>query len=59
MPQDPIHHLGHELRNILSPAMMLAERMCGHTDPAVQRAGNIILESLDKAIAAIRAANAG
>ena len=46
--------LSHALRNILSPAMMMAERLSAHEDPAVQRAANIILEALDKAIKAIK-----
>lgn len=51
-----IRALGHDLRNALGPAMMMAERMAGHSDPAVQRAARIILESLDRATDAIKAA---
>lgn len=50
--------LAHALRNILGPAMMIAERLGEHPDPAVQRAGTIILDSLDRATAAIKAASA-
>lgn len=53
---DPIRDLGHALRNMLSPAMMVAERLGDHADPAVQRGAKIILESLDQAIETIRAA---
>ncbi len=57
MSQNPIRALSHAIRNQLSPAMMLAERLCKHPDPEVQRAGRLILESLDKASSAIRAEN--
>lgn len=48
--------LGHALRNIMSPAMMVAERLSEHDDPAVQRQAKIILDQLDKATEAIRLA---
>jgi len=57
MTTNPIRAISHALRNHLSPAMMLAERLCQHTDPEVQRAGRLILESLDKATSALRAEN--
>lgn len=53
---DPVRALGHALRNTLSPAMLVAERLSDHADPAVQRSAKIILESLDKAAEAITAA---
>jgi nitrogen fixation/metabolism regulation signal transduction histidine kinase len=56
MDNEATRKLGHELRNVLSPAMMLAERMSTHADPQVQRAGKMILDSLDKATALIKAA---
>ena len=56
MPADPTRELGHRLRNILSPAMMMAERMSEHADPLVQQAGTIILASLDRATGAIKEA---
>ncbi len=58
MADEATRKLGHELRNVLSPAMMLAERISMHSDPQVQRAGKMILDSLDKAIVLIRAAQA-
>ena len=58
MNDDATRKLGHELRNVLSPAMMMAERISMHTDPQVQRAGKLILDSLDKATALIKAAQA-
>jgi nitrogen fixation/metabolism regulation signal transduction histidine kinase len=58
MSDETTRKLGHELRNVLSPAMMLAERVSLHSDPQMQRAGKMILDSLDKAIALIRTAQA-
>jgi hypothetical protein len=46
-----LRKLGHDLRGILSPAMMVAERLENHPDPAISRAGTLILESLDRAVA--------
>ncbi len=56
MNNTPVRELGHALRNILAPSMMLAERLSGHSDPSVRRAGTVILDSIDEAIAAIKAA---
>lgn len=56
MAIDPLRKLGHELRNILSPALMMAERMLMNADPVTSRAGRIVMESIDRATAAIRAA---
>jgi hypothetical protein len=56
MAKHPTRELGHALRNILAPAMMMAERLGEHPDPAVQRGGKIILQSLDRATAAIKEA---
>ena len=57
MPQDRLRELSHALRNILGPAMMVAERLSDHPDPSVQRGAKIILESLDRATAAIKDAS--
>ena len=56
MDQDGLRRLRHKLSNVLSPAMMMAEVMSNHTDPAVKRAGEIILNSLDRATEALREA---
>jgi hypothetical protein len=56
MDEDGLRRLRHRLSNILSPAMMVAEGLSNHADPAVKRAGEIILKSLDNAIEALRAA---
>ncbi len=56
MTEDPQRKLIHDLRNALGPAMLVAERLTVHADPAVQRAGKIILDSLDNATALMKTA---
>jgi hypothetical protein len=53
MDEQRLRKLAHDLRGLLAPAMMLAERLQNNPDPAVQRSGTLILESLDRAVAAI------
>ena len=53
MDEPTLRKLGHDLRGMLSPAMMVAERLQNNPDPAIKKAGTIILESLDRAVAAI------
>jgi signal transduction histidine kinase len=43
--------LRHDLRGVLSPALMMSDRLLGHADPAVQRAGNAVVRSIDRATA--------
>jgi hypothetical protein len=43
--------LRHDLRGILSPAMLIADRLAAHGDPAVQRAGDVIARTVDRAAA--------
>ena len=47
--------LRHNLRGALSPALMMADRMAAHADPAVQRAGQIVVRSIERATALISA----
>lgn len=47
--------LRHNLRGALSPALMMADRLIAHADPAVQRAGEIVVRSIDRATALITA----
>jgi hypothetical protein len=53
MDEQTLRKLGHDLRGLLSPAMMVAERLQNNPDPAIQKSGTLILESLDRAVAAI------
>jgi hypothetical protein len=43
--------LRHDLRGILSPAMLIADRLLAHEDPAVQRAGDIMNRTIERAAA--------
>lgn len=45
--------LRHDLRGVLSPALLMADRLAGNPDPAVQRAGEVIVRSIDRATALI------
>jgi hypothetical protein len=45
----------HDMRGALSPAMLSADRLVTHADPAVQRAGDRILRSLERAAALLDA----
>jgi len=47
--------LRHDLRGVLSPALMVTDRLLGNPDPAVQRAGQAIVRSVDRATAIIQA----
>lgn len=53
--RDQMRALAHTLNNTLGPAMIAAESLGEHPDPKVARASLIILEALDRAVAAIRA----
>ncbi len=41
--------LRHDLRGALSPALLMADRLVGHDDPRVRRAGEIMVKSVDRA----------
>ena len=41
--------VNHDLRGILSPAMLTAERLQAHPDPAVKRAGDVLVRAVDRA----------
>ena len=43
--------LRHDLRGVLSPALMMSDRLLTHADPAVQRAGNAVVRSIERATA--------
>jgi hypothetical protein len=46
-----ITKLRHDLRGILSPAMLTADRLAAHADPAVQRAGMVVMKTVERAAA--------
>ncbi len=41
--------LRHDLRGILSPALLIADRLSGSDDPAIRRAGDVISRTVDRA----------
>ena len=41
--------IGHDLRNVLSPALLTAERLSLDPNPSVRRAGEIIMNAVDRA----------
>jgi len=40
---------GHDLRGVLSGALLSAERLQVHADPAVQRAGDVLVDAVERA----------
>ena len=50
--------LRHDLRGVLSPALMMADRLVDNPDPAVRRAGNAVVRSVDRATALLTASKA-
>ncbi len=43
----------HDMRGALSPALLLADRLLNHADPAVKRAGDIVVRSIERAASLI------
>lgn len=43
----------HDIRGVLSPALMMADRLLTHQDPAVQRAGQAVVRSVERATAVL------
>ena len=41
--------LRHDLRGVLSPALMMSDRLLKHADPAVQKAGHAVVRSIERA----------
>ena len=40
--------LRHDLRGILSPSLMLADRLLDNADPKVRRAGEVMIQTVDR-----------
>ena len=40
--------LRHDLRGILSPSLMLADRLLDHADPKVRRVGEVMVQTVDR-----------
>ena len=43
--------LRHDMRGVLSPALMMSDRLLKHPDAAVQRAGQAVVRSIERATA--------
>ena len=44
-----ISSLRHDLRGMLSPALLVADRLLAHTDPIVVRAGETVVKAIKRA----------
>lgn len=44
-----VTELRHDLRGILSPAMLVADRLLANPEPSVRRAGEVMLRCVDQA----------
>lgn len=53
-PGAAVARVSHDLRGVLSPAMLAAERLQSSPDPKVARAGDAVQSSLDRALALVR-----
>ncbi|HVC59296.1 MAG TPA: HAMP domain-containing sensor histidine kinase [Acetobacteraceae bacterium] len=49
-----VARISHDLRGILAPALLTAERLQNHQDAAVQRAGDILVRTVDRATDLVR-----
>jgi nitrogen fixation/metabolism regulation signal transduction histidine kinase len=43
--------LRHDIRGVLSPVLLTADRLSNHADPAVKRSGEILSRTVDRATA--------
>jgi hypothetical protein len=46
---DRRRHLRHDLRGVLSPAMLTADRLLTNADPSVRRTGEIMVRTIERA----------
>jgi hypothetical protein len=46
--KDPNAVLRHDLRGLLSPALMVSDRLMAHGDPAVRRAGEVVVKTVQR-----------
>jgi signal transduction histidine kinase len=40
--------LRHDLRGILSPSLMMADRLLDHTDPKIRRVGEVVVQTVER-----------
>lgn len=53
-----VSRLTHDLRGALSPALLMAERLERHNDPAVRQAAEVVAKAMDRAATMCREASA-
>jgi hypothetical protein len=53
-----VSRLTHDLRGALSPALLMAERLERHDDPAVRQAAEVVAKAMDRAATMCREASA-
>ena len=41
--------LRHDIRGILSPALLVADKLIGHEEPGIRRAGEVMVRTVDRA----------
>ena len=41
--------LRHDIRGILSPALLVADKLTGHDEPGIRRAGEVMVRTVDRA----------
>lgn len=56
---DSDQKLRHDIRGIISPAMLAAEQLSLHNDPAIEKAAGTINDSLDRLTARLKRRKAG
>jgi signal transduction histidine kinase len=49
-----VSRASHDLRGILSPALLTAERLQSHADPKVSRAGDVLVRAVERATELVR-----
>ena len=56
--QEALSSLRHDLNGILSPALLIADRLAAHADPAVQKAAEVVATTVERAAARVAKAKA-
>ncbi len=51
--------LRHDIRGILSPAMLMADTICGHADPRVRRIGALVVDAVQRVADRLQGSSGG
>ena len=51
--------LRHDLRGILSPSLMMADRLLDHADPQIRRVGEVVVQTVERCIERLAQTRAG